>query len=67
MSKADYCVARGRYHARWCARYSLAGLACFVASVAAIPDRRGLFALAIGYAFYALAGRERRLARRIFP
>ena len=67
MTKADYCIARGRYHARWCVRYSLAGLSCFVASVAVIPDRRGLFALAVGYALFALAGRERRLARRINP
>jgi hypothetical protein len=65
VTKADYCAQRFRYHQGWCVRYSVAGLACFVASFFAIPDRRGFLALCVGYCLYALAARERRRARQV--
>lgn len=58
---------RRLYFLGWWARYSFAALVCFIASLAAIPDRRGLLALAVGYAFAALAARARRRAHQVDP
>lgn len=66
MTVREYKTRR-LYFLGWWARYSFAALVCFIASLAAIPDRRGLIALAVGYAFTVLAVRARRQAHQVQP
>jgi len=58
---------RRLYHLEWCARYFRAALVCFVVTGLALPERRALVALAVGYAFVILGARERRRAFRVEP
>jgi len=65
MTPHECSRERGLNHLRWCARYWFGFYACLFAAGFALPRSglRALFAFACAYGFYALAARERRLAR----
>ena len=55
----DQIIQRRHYHLRWYGKYAFTALLCFSASLYMWPRRVGLLLMALGYAFYALARRER--------
>jgi hypothetical protein len=66
MNATQYTTRRA-YHLRWMAKYMLAAIFCFAMALAGYPRNGAVVALAVGYVFALLSGRERRRAFRVLP